>query len=437
MRLDGSKRLYERMVRSVPSGTHSNSRARSPYPVYFERAKGPHLWDVDGNRWIDFTMGNAAVLLGHGNEHVRDSVVAALDAGLGAGVESELSAVAAEAFLTMVKQAEQVRFTNTGTEAMMHAVHTARAVTGRSGIAKTEGAYHGWWDDVYVSTWPDLSQAGSREAPRPLPGAGGLSPQAVEASLVIPFNDLEAARSRLTQAKDQIAALVVEPVMIDVGLIPPGEGYLHGLQELTRELGIALIFDELLTGFRIGTGGAQGHYGVQPDLAIWGKALANGFPIAAVSGTREYMARTQPGPDNSSFVGTFNGYRPALAACTATLEQLADGTVIDRVKQRSEQLKASFERLGRERGVPVQLSTIGGHFQPYFTAEDVVDYRSAATTDAATYARWAAGLEASDIQVPGKPLLHAAFSAAHRDEDFEALLDATDKAFAHMEARHA
>lgn len=434
MRTSESKRLYERIEKSVPSATHSNSRMRAPHPLFFQRAKGAHLWDVDGNRWIDFTMGNAAVLLGHGNEQVRDAVVAALDAGLGAGVESELSGTVAEAFLSMVNQAEKVRFTNTGTEAMMHAVHTARAVTGRSRVAKTEGAYHGWWDDVFVSTWPDLTKAGAHEAPNSLPGAGGLSPQSVEASLVIPFNDLDAARRRLTEAKDQIAALVVEPVMIDVGLIPPHDGYLQGLRDITRELGITLIFDELLTGFRVGTGGAQGYYGVQPDLAIWGKALANGFPIAALSGTAEYMARTLAGPNNSSFIGTFNGYRPALAACLATLKQLADGTVIQRVQRRSLELKEGFEQLGREHGVPVQLSTIGGHFQPYFTAEAVVDYRSAATTDAAAYARWASSVEAAGILVPGKPLLHAAFSAAHQDADFGALLDATDKAFTKTEA---
>lgn len=433
MRTVESKRLYERIQNSVPSATHSNSRVRSPHPIYFERGQGPHLWDVDGNRWIDFVMGNAAVLLGHGNEHVKSGVVTALEAGLGAGVETELSGAAAEAFLALVKQADQVRFTNTGTEAMMHAVHTARAVTGRSGIAKTEGAYHGWWDDVYVSTWPDLSRAGSHDAPIGLPGAAGLSPQAVKASLVLPFNDLEAARQRLTAAKDQIAALVVEPVMIDVGLIPPRDGYLQGLRDITRELGIALIFDELLTGFRVGTGGAQGHYGVQPDLAIWGKALANGFPIAAVSGTRVYMQRTVPGANNASFVGTFNGYRPALAACIATLEQLADGSVISAVQKRSQELKQSFEELGRKHGVPVQLGTMGGHFQPYFTAEAVVDYRSAATTNAAAYAQWASTLEAAGIQIPGKPLLHAAFSATHQDAEFEALLDATNEAFAKME----
>ncbi len=434
MRLERSAQVFERVNRSVPSGTHSNSRIRSPHSIYFERAKGPHLWDVDGNRWTDFVMGNAAVLLGHGDAHVTNRIKAALDEGIGAGVETELSGAAAEAFLSLVQQAEQVRFTNTGTEAMMHAVHTARALTGRSGIAKVEGAYHGWWDDVYVSTWPDLSKAGPATSPRPLPGAGGLSPQSVSSSLVVPFNDLATARTLLTANRDDIAALIVEPVMIDVGLIAPEEGYLQGLRELTAELGIVLIFDELLTGFRVGPGGAQGHYGVKPDLSIWGKALANGFPISAVSGTKAAMQRTLPGPENSSFVGTFNGFRPALAACLATLERLADGAIITKLHERSRQLKEAFEALGHKHGVPVQLCTIGGHFQPYFTTREVVDYRSAATSDARAYSVWASSLEAGGIIVPGKALLHAAFSAAHDDEDFEAFLAETDRAFEKVEA---
>ncbi|MFO7589519.1 MAG: aminotransferase class III-fold pyridoxal phosphate-dependent enzyme, partial [Acidimicrobiia bacterium] len=160
MQLDRSRALFERGVASVPNGTHSNSRAQEPHPIYFERAQGAYLWDIDGNRWTDYVMGNGAVLLGHGEEHVQAATKAAVDDGLGAGFESELSIQAAEAFLRLVPTADQVRFTNTGTEAVMHAVHVARAITGRPAIAKIEGAYHGWWDEVFVSTWPDLARAG-------------------------------------------------------------------------------------------------------------------------------------------------------------------------------------------------------------------------------------------------------------------------------------
>jgi glutamate-1-semialdehyde 2,1-aminomutase len=430
MSIETSRRLYERALPSVPTGTHSNSRVAQPHPIYFERAAGAYLWDVDGRRWTDFVMGNGAVILGHGDAHVREAVEAALANGLGAGVESELSVAAAEKFLQLVTGSDHVRFTNTGTEAVMHAVHVARAVTGRAGIAKVEGAYHGWWDDVFVSTWPDLSKAGPRDAPQPLPGAPGLRPDAVASAVVIPFNDLERARVILRERAEDVAVLVLEPALIDVGFVPPEPGYLEGLRELTHELGIVLVFDELLTGFRVALGGAQQAYGVAPDLSVWGKALANGFPIAALAGTAAMMERTAPGPGNATFVGTFNGYQPALAACLATLERLEDGRVVSELQRRSAAFAAAFDAAAAEAGVPARMHAAGGHFQPYFTAERVVDYRSAAATDAGAYERWRRVLETRGLIAAAKPLLHAAFSAAHADADLEALLDASRAVFA-------
>jgi glutamate-1-semialdehyde 2,1-aminomutase len=432
MSAETSRRIYERALASVPTGTHSNSRVAQPHPTYFARAAGAYLWDVDGGRWTDFVMGNGAVILGHGDPHVHEAVQAALATGLGAGVESELSIAVAEKFLQLVPMCERVRFTNTGTEAVMHAVHVARAVTGRPGIAKIEAAYHGWWDDVFISTWPDLQRAGPRNAPRPLPGAPGLRPDAVASAVVIPFNDLGAARSILRQRAEEIAALVLEPALIDIGFVPPEPGYLQGLREITSELGILLVFDELLTGFRVAPGGAQQAYGVTPDLSVWGKALANGFPISALAGSAEMMERTAPGPGNATFVGTFNGYQPALAACLATLERLEDGVVVRELQRRSEAFAAAFDGAAAEAGVPARMHAGGGHFQPYFTGEHVIDYRSAATTDAAAYARWRTTLESRGLIPASKPLLHAAFSAAHADADLEALLDASRAAFAEM-----
>lgn len=432
MNADRSRAIFERGRSAVPAGTHSNSRAAEPHPRYFTRAKGAWLWDVDGNRWADFVMGNAAVVLGHGDPDVSAAVKAALDDGLGAGVESELSIEAAEAFLELVPAAEQVRFTNTGTEAAMHAVHVARAVTGRSAIAKVEGAYHGWWDEVFVSTWPDLSRAGDAERPASLPGGPGLDPDAVGRAVVIPFNDLAAARTVLTEHRERVAALFVEPTMIDIGFVPPRDGYLQGLRDICTDLGIVLVFDELLTGFRVAVGGAQQKYGVASDLSMWGKGLANGFPIAALAGTRAFMERSGPGAENAPFVGTFNGYRPGLAACRATLAKLADGSVVEGLNRRSTQLADAFDSIAREHGIPAAMHSGGGHFQPYFTAEPVVDYRSAATTDGARYGAWRSKLTQRGVMVVPKALLHGAFSAAHGDDAFELFLDATREAFADM-----
>lgn len=429
MRSDNSARWYERALRSVPTGTHSNSRAAHPHPTYFARAAGAHMWDVDGQRWIDFTMGNGAVILGHRDPQVTEAVREALDAGLGAGFESDLAVTASEAFLRLVPTAEQVRFANTGTEAVMHAVHVARAVTGRPAVAKIEGAYHGWWDEVFVSTWPDLRVAGPPGRPEPLPGGAGLRRDAIASTVVVPFNDLAATAEILHAQRDRVAALLVEPTMIDIGFVPPAEGYLEGLRALTRELGIVLVFDELLTGFRVALGGAQQRYGVTPDLSVWGKALANGFPIAALAGSRDMMSRTEPGPTNAPFVGTFNGYRPALAACLATLERLQDGRVTRDLEARSRRLATEFDAVLAAADVPGRLHAGGGHFQPYFTPASVRDYRSAATTDATAYERWRSAATARGLLVPPKALLHAAFSAAHDEADLQALIDATRAAF--------
>ncbi len=429
MPADASRRLHERALRSVPTGTHSNSRVASPYPTYFVRAEGAYLWDVDGRRWTDFMMGNGAVILGHAEPHVMAATQDAVANGLGAGFESELSITAAEKFLQLVPNAEQVRFTNTGTEAVMHAVHVARAVTGRPSIAKIEGAYHGWWDEVFVSTWPDLRAAGNAHMPVPLPGGAGLRQEAVTSAVVVPFNDLETTAAILEARRDDVAALIVEPTMIDVGFIPPEDGYLEGLRTLTSELGIVLVFDELLTGFRVALGGAQERYGVTPDLSVWGKALANGFPLAALAGSRAMMARTEPGSDNAPFVGTFNGYRPALAACLATLELLEDGAVTRSLEERSRRLVEAWDEVVAKAGVRARLHAGGGHFQPYFTPQPVRDYRSAATTDAAAYERLRAAAAERLLILPPKALLHAAFSTAHTDDDLRALIDATRAAF--------
>ena len=431
-----SEMLYAQALRSVPGGAHSNTRASTPPVRYYARGAGSRLWDVDGGEWTDFVMGNAAVLLGHGHPAITEAVHEAMQDGLGAGVESELSVIAAERFLRSVHTAEQVRFTNTGTEAALHAVHLARVVTGRLGMAKMEGAYHGWWDDLYVSTWPDLSRAGPSGRPTTLPGAGGLRREA-EGTLVLPFNDLAAARSLLTERADDMAALFIEPVMIDIGFVEPGPGYLQGLRELTRELGILLIFDELLTGFRLGPAGAQGKYGVTPDLSLWSKGLANGFPVAALAGRRDLMERTGPGANNAPFIGTFNGFRPALAACVASLDLLHDGRVAAELDAKTQALKREFDAIAHKHGIPARLQGGGGHLQPYFTLEPVRNYRSASASDAALYRAWAAEMGEQRLLVAHGPLLHSAFSAAHSDLDFERFLGATRSAFSRLGGQHA
>ncbi|MFL6557260.1 MAG: aspartate aminotransferase family protein, partial [Bacillus sp. (in: firmicutes)] len=284
MELTKSKKLYERALNSIPAGVHSNSRYRSPHPIYYKKAEGAYLTDIDGNQYIDCIMGNGAIILGHNDQEFNDRIKFYSSSGIVTGVETELSIKAAEKFLSLVPTAEQIRYTNTGTEAIMHAMVMSRAYTGKTDMAVIEGAYNGWHDAVYVSTWPDLQKAGDRTAPNSLPGASGLNEEIVKSTLVIPFNDLEIAERLLTENKHRIAALIIEPTMIDIGYIPAKKEYLQGLRRICDNLNIVLVFDELLTGFRLSPGGAQGLYGVTPDLSTFGKAISNGYMLAALSG---------------------------------------------------------------------------------------------------------------------------------------------------------
>lgn len=425
-----SQALYERALQSVTGGTHSNSRSRVPHPLYFSRADGPYVWDVDGNRYTDLNMGNGAVMLGHNHPAVQRAVAASLKSGLTTGMESESSIRASEALLRLVPSAESVRFANTGTEAMLHVLHMARAITGRQAIAKVEGAYHGWFDSVYVSTWPPLDQAGADDAPLPTPGTAGLLAIAVSEAVILPFNDADAARRIIRANAGRLAAIVVEPAMIDVGYIPAEPGYLQALRELADEHGILLVFDELLTGFRLARGGAQELYGIQADLATFGKALGNGYPVAAVAGRRKYMDASAPGAGRPAYVGTFNGHFVCMAAVEAALGVLADGSVTAALQARTQELMDRFARSAARHGVPARMQGAGGHIHWYFADAPVRNYRQAARSSRARYAAFAGVLAGEGFLVSPNYLLHHAISLAHGTEEIETLAAAMDKGLA-------
>ncbi len=418
-----SAALYQRAYRAVPSGVHSGTRARAPHPLYFERARGAEAWDADGNRYVDLIMGNGAVLLGHGDARVNDAVRAVLDAGLSAGVEWERSVELAELFLKLVPTMELVRFTNTGTEAVTHALHVARHHTGRARVAKVEGSYHGWTDELFVSCWPDMTKNGSPDAPVPLPGSPGLHPALAQSTLVLPFNDVAHTAALIERHAAELAAVILEPVLIDVGYIAATTAYLQALRDLCTRHGIVLIFDELLTGFRLAPGGAQEAYGIVPDLATYGKALANGFPMAALAGREAFMRLTEPGR-GPAFVGTFNGHAVPLAAALATLPLLRDGSAQRTLDARSDRLKEAFQRDATQWGVPAQLVGAGGHLHWYFTDETIADYRSASATDRKAYAAFNAALAERGFLVMANPLSHHAISLAHDEPILDELSDA-------------
>lgn len=425
--------LDRRARRWVPAGTHSNSRVREPHGFYAARAEGAHVWDADGSRWVDFTMGNGSILLGHGHPKVTEAVHAAVSAGVTTGYETSDAVAAVELLAGLIPDFGMVRFANTGTEAIMHAVAVARHATGRLRVAKAESSYHGWSDPVWVSTWPSPEKYGDPAAPTAVPGSAGLGRDAAE-TLVLPFNDADATQRLLDAHADTLAAVIVEPVLIDIGYVPASREYLQTLRTAADRHGIVLIFDELLTGFRLAPGGAREAYGVQADLTAFGKAMANGWPVAAVEGRAELMSLTDPTRDGPvGWVGTYNGHAVAMAATRATLALLHEEDVLARVDGVAQRLRSGFEALAAGLGVAAVLPGRGGHFQPYFCAAPPVDYRSALASNTSHYATLVDACARSHVLLAEKPLLHSALSAAHTDEDIAEFLEAAESAFAHLE----
>jgi glutamate-1-semialdehyde 2,1-aminomutase len=417
-----SQKLFDRAGAMIPAGVNSNTRARHPHPIYFSKADGAHLTDVDGNRIIDILMGNGAILLGHKNRVVQDAVMSALDSGLTTGVESARAGALAERFLGIIKTMDMVRFTNTGTEAVLHALRLARYATGRAKIAKAEGSYHGWSDDVFTSVWPDLTKAGDPDDIRPLPGTPGQQLNMVEDTLILPFNDIANSVAAIERHADALAAVILEPILIDIGFIPAAKAYLSALRDTCSRHGIVLIYDELLTAFNVAPGGVQEIQGVIPDLAVYGKALGNGYPIAALAGSETLMRMLEPGK-GPVFVGTFNGHTLAVAAAHAALGELASGDVQTRVNARTQWLISTFNQSAHKLGVPAQMHGGGSHFQWYFTDQPIRDYRSAAHSNAAAYGAFVAALfDRSTLFLPN-PLSHHAISLAHDDEVVEQLVE--------------
>lgn len=420
-----SQNLYERAVKSVPGGVHSSSRARQPYPLYFKKGEGAHLYDVDGNKYIDLVLGNGSIIFGHGYKPFIEKYNQNLMEyeGLTTGFETELAVRTAEAFLKIIP-ADKVRFTNTGTEAIIHVMQMARAFTGKNDFALVEGAYNGWVDSVNISNFPSLKDVGDVNNPNSVPGAGGLDKRAVENTLIVPFNDIEITRSLLYRNKDRIAALILEPVMIDIGFVEANSEYLMGLRKICDELNILLIFDELLSGFRVPEGSCQKWYNVTPDLSIFGKAIANGHIMAAVSGKNEVMETIGP-KGTASFVGTFNGHVYSLAAALATLELLIDGNIRIDLERKIQYLKSSFEGSAKKYGIPALLNGRGGHFHWYFT-DNVKNYRDAASSNFDNYIAFTKSMLEQSMLVIPKPLSHHAISASHDDIIIEKIVDAMD-----------
>lgn len=426
MKLINSEKIYNDIKTFVPGGVHSNSRFRQPHPIYFKTANGAYMTDVDDNKYLDIIMGNGAVILGHANKDFNDLLGDYLKSGIVTGVETEISVKTAKKFLDLVTTADQVKYTNTGTEAVMHAIRIARTYTGKTNIAVIEGAYNGWHDAVNVSTWPPLDIAGDETNPKSLPGSLGLDQASVESTLVLPFNNIEVTEKLLAENHHRIAALIIEPTMIDIGYIPADKAYLQALRDLCTTYNIALVFDELLTGFRESKGGAQLRYGVTPDLSTFGKAISNGYPLAAVAGKAEVMGKSAPGPGSCSFVGTYNGHQVSMAASLAFMEVYEKKNVLQVLDARTETLISKFNESAKNKNIAANMVGKGGHFHWYFSEKAPRNYREAAVANKDAYQKFTAALGEKGVFCSGNYLLHHAISLAHGDQEINDLVKLMD-----------
>jgi len=427
-----SQEMFERAKRSLAGGVSSNVRMSGPGRLFFDHGNGSRIYDVDGNEYIDYVLGQGPVILGHCPPAVVKGVQRALERGQLYAGQHELEIVLSEKLQEIIPCAELVRYGNSGSEAVHAALRVARAYTGRDMVVKFEGHYSGWFDNLLISVHPPLDLAGPRESPRPVPGSMGQAKSALADTIVLPWNDLEVLKKAIERDGNNIAAVIMEPVMCNTGCILPLEGYLEGVREICDRHGIVLIFDEIITGFRVGLSGAQGHFGVVPDLATFGKAIANGFPVSCLAGKRKPMELIAEGRVNHS--GTYNSNVTAMAAAVATITELEKdgGKVLRHItklgRSLMEGLVDRFESKSRRKAL---IQGLGPMFHLAFTSRDsIVDYRVFQDCDMKAYWRFVEVLLDEGIRVIPRGLWY--LSAAHTEEDIKLTLQAVERALDRM-----
>ena len=392
IRRDAQSTLYRRALESLPGGTDSNFRAWGESTIYVDRGKGGKVWDVDGNEFVDLRMGYGPVILGHADDRIDDYVNERMRQGVSFSLTSEDEVRAMELVKELTGWVDLARMTVSGTEATMHAMRIARAYTGREKIVKFEGQYHGVHDYALISVGPDdMSELGDADAPVALAWGRGI-PGAV-ADTIIParYNDIGALRKIFERHGEEIAAIIVEPVLGNAQGIMPQEGFHKEMRALTEEFGILLIFDEVKTGFRLARGGAAEFFGIKPDLGTFAKAMGNGYPAAAFGGRREIMDML---PDKVSHGGTYAGNRVAAAAAVKTLEILRDTNALETIHATGRTIQDGLREILDPVGIPYHFTGHPSMFGIMFREEVATEYRDWATTDHELYDAIAIGMHA-------------------------------------------
>ncbi|MBN1192328.1 MAG: glutamate-1-semialdehyde 2,1-aminomutase [Coriobacteriia bacterium] len=425
MQSANSSDLFARAQSVIPGGVNSPVRAFKSVgtdPVFYDRAKGSHVWDADGNEYIDFVASWGPMILGHAPEVVLQAVREQLDRGTSYGAPTEIEVRMAEAVCASVPSVEMVRMVSSGTEATMSAIRLARGYTGRDKFIKFDGNYHGHSDALLVAAGSGLLTLG-------IPSTPGVTAGAAADTIVLPYNGLDAVASALQAEGDQIAAVIVEPVAGNMGVVPPAEGFLQGLRDLCDHYGTVLIFDEVISGFRVALGGAQERYGVLPDLTTLGKIIGGGFPVGAFGGKREIMERLAPvGPVYQA--GTLSGNPVAMVAGLALIGELSKPGVYDELERKGARLEAGLRSAADSAGIDAFLTRVGSMACMFFTAETVRDWSTASTSDTERYGSYFRGMLERGILLAPSQFEATFVGMAHSDADIDAMTSAAAEVLA-------
>jgi glutamate-1-semialdehyde 2,1-aminomutase len=422
-----SKELIERARVHIPGGVNSPVRAFNGVggdPVFFDHAEGACLYDVAGRSYIDYVGSWGPMIAGHANPAIISAVQEAVAKGLSFGAPAAAEVTMAERLCELVAGMDMVRMVNSGTEATMSAVRVARAATGRDKILKFEGCYHGHADAFLV-------KAGSGALTLGVPNSPGVPSACADLTLTLPFNDLEAVQTCFEQQGSDIACLIIEPVAGNMNCIPPVKGYLHGVRALCDEYGVLLIFDEVMTGFRVALGGAQSLFGVTPDLSTFGKVIGGGMPVGAFGGKRELMELVAPsGPVYQA--GTLSGNPVAMAAGLATLDQITTAGFYEALGDKTRMLTEGIQAEADFAGIPFTTTSVGGMFGLYFSGvERIVNFEQSGAVDVERFKRFFHAMLGKGVYLAPSAYEAGFVSSAHTEEHISATINAAKEAFRH------
>src|ERR1700758_1710563 len=428
-KLDQSRKLQKRAERMIPGGVNSPVRAFRSVgcePLYIVHGQGSHIWDADDNEYVDYIGSWGPLILGHAAPTVMEAVISAARSGTSFGASTPAEADLAELVVSAFPHMQKVRFVSSGTEATMSAIRLARAYTKRKYIVKFEGCYHGHADALLV-------KAGSGVATLGIPGSAGVPEEFTQFTLALPFNDTDALEQAFKKFKHQIACVIVEPVVGNMGCVPPARGYLEAVRAVTSNDGALLLFDEVMTGFRVSFGGAQELYAIKPDLTTMGKIIGGGLPVGGYGGPSEIMELVSPlGPMYQA--GTLSGNPLAMAAGYAMLKQLRDRKheIYPQLEKLSAELVLGVAAAAKDAGVPLCHNRVGSMFTWFFTPGPVTDWTSAAKSDTEAFGRFFRSMLENGIYLPPSQFEAAFVSAAHTEQDIQQTIAAAKQAFAGM-----